>query len=79
MLYSILIGAIAGWLAGKIFKGKSYGLLMNIVIGIVGGIIGGWVFGLVGIQGTGIFGKLITSVLGAGILLWFASFINGKK
>ena len=79
MLYSILIGAIAGWLAGKIFKGKSYGLLMNIVIGIVGGIIGGWVFGFFGFQGSGHIGKLVTSVVGAGILLWFASFINGKK
>ena len=44
LLYSLLIGAIAGWLAGKIMKGGGFGLLINIILGIVGGAVGNWLF-----------------------------------
>ena len=44
MLYTILIGALAGWLAGKIMKGGGFGALKNILLGIVGGFVGGWLF-----------------------------------
>jgi len=47
---SIIIGAIAGWLAGKFMKGAGFGLLGNIIVGIVGGIVGGFVFGALGIS-----------------------------
>ena len=66
----LLVGAIAGWLAGVIMKGKGQGLLMNIVVGIVGGAIGGWVFGLAGFGSSGMAGSLITATVGAIILLW---------
>ena len=66
----LLVGAIAGWLAGVIMKGKGQGLLMNIVVGIVGGAIGGWVFKLAGLGTTGMAGSLITATVGAIILLW---------
>ncbi len=49
-IYSIIIGAIAGWLAGKIMKGGGFGLLINIVLGIIGGVVGGWIFGFLGIS-----------------------------
>lgn len=42
-LYFILIGALAGWAAGKLTKGESFGLLGNIIVGIVGGVLGGWI------------------------------------
>ena len=45
MIYSILVGLIAGWLAGQVMKGGGYGVLMDIVLGLLGGIVGGWVFG----------------------------------
>ncbi|MEM9687576.1 MAG: hypothetical protein AAF934_11745 [Bacteroidota bacterium] len=41
LLYSLLIGAIAGWLAGKIMKGGGFGLLINIILGVIGGVVGG--------------------------------------
>ena len=66
----LLVGAIAGWLAGVIMKGKGQGLLMNIVVGIVGAAIGGWVFKLAGFGTTGMASSLITATVGAIILLW---------
>jgi uncharacterized membrane protein YeaQ/YmgE (transglycosylase-associated protein family) len=76
ILVFLAIGAVAGWLAGLIFKGGGFGLIWNIIIGIVGGIIGGWLFG--GFFGEGIVGGIITAVIGAIILLWIASMINKK-
>jgi len=76
ILIFLAIGAVAGWLAGLIFKGGGFGLLWNIIIGIVGGIVGGWLFG--GFFGEGWIGGIITAVIGAIILLWIASMINKK-
>ena len=76
ILVYLALGAIAGWLAGLIFKGGGFGLLWNIIIGIVGGVIGGWLLG--GFFGEGWFGGIITAVLGAIILLWIASMIKKK-
>ncbi|HPD87548.1 MAG TPA: GlsB/YeaQ/YmgE family stress response membrane protein, partial [Proteiniphilum sp.] len=51
----IIIGAIAGWLAGRLMRGGGFGLLVNILVGIAGSVIGGWVFGLLGISaGSGV-------------------------
>ena len=73
LLYSLVIGAIAGWLAVKIMKGGGFGLLINIVLGIVGGIVGNFVFGLLGISITeGVIGDLITAGIGAIIILFVA-------
>ena len=47
-IYFIIIGAIAGWLAGKIMKGGGFGLLMNMVLGIIGGVVGVIMYGIVG-------------------------------
>ncbi len=51
LIWSIIIGALAGFLGSKIFSGAGKGLLLNLIIGIVGGFIGGWIFGLLGIGG----------------------------
>lgn len=73
ILYALLIGAIAGWLAGKIMKGGGFGLLINIILGIVGGAIGNWLFGSLGISiGSGAIGDIITGVIGAVVLLFIA-------
>ena len=76
----LAIGAVAGWLAGLIFKGGGFGLLWNIIIGIVGGVIGGWLLGpfLAGVFGEGIIGGIVTAVVGAIVLLWIASMIKKK-
>ena len=76
-LYFIIIGAIAGWLAGKIMQGGGFGLLMNIVLGIVGGVVGGWVFGLFGLSSDGgLIGSLVTALVGAVLLLYIARLIK---
>lgn len=46
----LLIGAIAGWLAGLLMKGGGFGLLGNIIVGVLGAIVGGWLFGVLGIS-----------------------------
>jgi len=75
-LWFIIIGALAGWIAGKIMKGRGFGILRNIIVGIIGGIIGGWVFEFLGISVGGIFGSLVTAVAGAVILLFFVGLIK---
>ena len=70
MIYSILVGLIAGWLAGQVMKGGGYGVLMDIVLGLLGGIIGGWVFGSLGVwPAGGIVGSIVVSFVGAVILV----------
>jgi uncharacterized membrane protein YeaQ/YmgE (transglycosylase-associated protein family) len=66
----LAIGAVAGWLAGTIMKGGSFGLLSNIIIGIVGGVVGGFLFGLLGIVAGGLIGKIVTATVGAVVLLF---------
>jgi uncharacterized membrane protein YeaQ/YmgE (transglycosylase-associated protein family) len=66
----LVIGAIAGWLAGLLVKGGGFGLIGDIVVGIVGALIGGWLAGELGISiGSGLIASIITAVIGAVILL----------
>jgi len=66
----IVVGLIAGWLAGQVMKGGGYGVLVDIILGILGGVLGGWVFGQLGIwPGGGILGAIIVSFVGAVILV----------
>lgn len=70
MIYAIVVGLIAGWLAGQVMKGGGYGILIDILLGLVGGVVGGWVFGVLGIfPGGGIVGSIIVSFVGAVILV----------
>jgi uncharacterized membrane protein YeaQ/YmgE (transglycosylase-associated protein family) len=71
ILWWIIVGLIAGWLAGKVMKGGGYGVLMDIVLGILGAILGGWLFGVLGISlGRGLIGSIIVAFIGAVILVW---------
>ena len=77
LVWWILVGLIAGWLAGKVMKGGGFGVLMDIVIGMVGAIIGGWVFGLLGIYSSGgLIGSILVAFVGAVILLWLVRIIK---
>ena len=72
----IVIGIVAGWLAGKIMKGKGFGLIGDLIIGVIGAFLGGWLFGLLHISiGAGIIGSLITAVVGALVLLFVVRLI----
>ena len=77
LIWWIVVGGIAGWLAGKVMKGGGFGVLMDIVIGIVGAMIGGWVFGMLGIfSGGGLIGSILIAFVGACILLWLVRLIK---
>ena len=66
----LVIGAIAGWLAGRVVKGGGFGLIVDIIVGIVGAVIGGFLAGALGIStGGGIIGSIIVAFIGAVILL----------
>ncbi|WP_439890858.1 GlsB/YeaQ/YmgE family stress response membrane protein [Ralstonia sp. 25C] len=67
----IVIGAVAGWIAGFLVRGGGFGLLMDIVIGIVGAFIGGWLSGVLGVSFShGWFGSIVTATIGAVVLLF---------
>jgi uncharacterized membrane protein YeaQ/YmgE (transglycosylase-associated protein family) len=70
LIWTVVIGLIAGWLAGKVMKGRGYGVLMDIVLGIVGGVIGRSVFGMLGLESWNVIGAIIVSFVGALILIW---------
>ena len=74
-LWYILIGILAGWVAGKIMRGGGFGLVVNLVVGM----LGGWLFGLFGLIPVGSIGSFITSVIGAIVLLWLVSFMQPKQ
>jgi len=68
LLRTLLVGLVAGWLAGTFMKGR-YSMLTDIVLGIVGGILGGIVFGLLGLSSWNLIGSIITAFVGAVILI----------
>ena len=70
-LVFLLVGAIAGWLAGKIMKGRGFGLVGNIIVGLVGGLLGGWLLGALNAPiGSGLGSQILTSLIGASVLLF---------
>lgn len=71
ILVWLLIGAVAGWLAGVIVKGYGFGLVGNIIVGILGAFVGGWIFGMLGISsGAGILGSVFGATVGAVVMLF---------
>ena len=72
----LIIGAIAGWLAGTLMKGGGFGLLGNIAVGVLGAVIGGSLFGLLGISAGGLIGSIITATVGTAVLLFVVGLIK---
>jgi uncharacterized membrane protein YeaQ/YmgE (transglycosylase-associated protein family) len=73
----ILVGLIAGWLAGQVMKGGGYGTVVDIILGLVGGVVGGWIFGMLGIwPGGGMIGSIIVAFVGAVILVGITRLIK---
>jgi uncharacterized membrane protein YeaQ/YmgE (transglycosylase-associated protein family) len=77
LLTLIIVGLIAGWLAGLIMKGSGYGIIGDIILGILGSIIGNWAFSLIGIGAYGIIGNIIIAIVGAVILIFIARLLKG--
>jgi uncharacterized membrane protein YeaQ/YmgE (transglycosylase-associated protein family) len=74
---AIIIGLIAGWLAGKLIRGQGYGLLADIVLGLIGAVVGQWIFDRLGIIAYGRIGFLAMATIGAIILVAGAHLLGG--
>jgi uncharacterized membrane protein YeaQ/YmgE (transglycosylase-associated protein family) len=69
LIWQLIIGALAGWLAGKITRGRGFGLLGDLIVGVLGAWVGGHVLGWLGLSAHGTIGPFITALIGAVILL----------
>ncbi len=70
LLWFILIGLVAGWLAGQFVKGGGYGVFGDIVVGVIGALIGGFLFRSIGVSaGGGLLGSLVVATIGAVVLV----------
>ncbi|MEO6699420.1 MAG: GlsB/YeaQ/YmgE family stress response membrane protein [Paraperlucidibaca sp.] len=77
MLSMILVGLIAGWLAGVLMKGGGYGIIGDIVVGIVGAVVGGYLFNTLGLSASGGFiARIIVATVGAVVLIAIIRFIK---
>ena len=76
----IIVGLVAGWLAGLIMKGSGYGLIGDLVLGLVGAVVGGWLVGLVlpAAEPTGLVGSIIVATIGAIVLILIARAVRGR-
>ena len=75
----IVIGLVAGWIAGEVSRGAGFGCLGNLVIGLVGSILGGWIFSRLGIWGGGFVYSLAAATVGAVVLVLLARLFAGGK
>jgi len=77
LLTWILVGLIAGWLAGRIMKGGGYGTLIDILLGMVGAIVGGWIFNALNLYPAGgIIASIVVATIGAIIIVWITRLLK---
>ena len=76
LIIFLVIGAVAGWAAGKIMKGKGFGIIGNIVVGIIGALVGGFLFTLLGISAGGVIGVTVMAIVGAIVLLYIVGLLK---
>jgi uncharacterized membrane protein YeaQ/YmgE (transglycosylase-associated protein family) len=76
LIYFLLIGLVAGWLASRLVKRPSSGFVEDLVIGVIGALVGGFVFGQLGVSTGGLIGSLISATVGAVILIFLLRMIR---
>lgn len=77
MLWTIVVGIIAGWLAGLIMKGDGFGIIWDLILGIAGAVVGGWLFGLLGLSsGGGTLGAIVVATIGAVFLIFISRLLR---
>jgi len=77
LIWFLIIGLVAGWLAGTLMKGGGFGVIGDIVVGIIGAFLGGWLFGMLGVgTGTGLLGSIVTATIGACLLIFLLRLIK---
>ncbi|WP_137893135.1 GlsB/YeaQ/YmgE family stress response membrane protein [Ramlibacter sp. 2FC] len=76
-IWFLLVGLVAGWLAGQLVKGGGFGLVGDLVVGVVGALIGGFIFSSLGVSaGGGLLGSIVVATLGAVVLLFIVRLIK---
>jgi uncharacterized membrane protein YeaQ/YmgE (transglycosylase-associated protein family) len=78
IIWFLLIGIAAGWLAGQVMRGGGFGLVGDLIVGVIGALLGGFLFGLLGLSAGGLIGSLVTATVGAIALLWLLRFFRIK-
>lgn len=79
IIWFLLVGLVAGWIAGEIVRGHGFGVLGNIVVGLVGALIGGYLFSFLGINTYGVVGSVLMAVAGAVVLLLIVNAVRGAR
>lgn len=79
ILWSIIIGIVAGAIAGWLMRGRGFGFIVNLIVGLIGSVIGGWIYGLLGFSTSSVLGVLLMSVVGAVVLLFILSLFSRPK
>ena len=81
LIFSILLGILAGYIASRIRGGQGNGCLIDLILGVIGSFVGAEIFNFFGknVQGYGCLGQLVVAVIGAVVVLWLYSLITGKK
>ena len=75
----LLIGLIAGWLAGTVARGRGFGCVVDVILGLIGAVIGGWIFERLGIAAFGFWGSLAAATVGAIVLVAIARLFAGGR
>ena len=77
LLWFLVVGLVAGWLAGMLVKGGGFGLIGDLVVGVIGAVLGGWLFSTLGASaGGGLLGSIIVATIGAVVLLFIVRLIK---
>jgi uncharacterized membrane protein YeaQ/YmgE (transglycosylase-associated protein family) len=75
----LVVGLIAGWLAGQVMKGGGYGLIGDIVVGLIGALVGGFLFGLIVTTAEGFWGSILIAFLGACVAIAVFRFVSRER
>jgi len=78
-LGAIIIGLIAGWIAGKLMRGRGYGIIADIALGLIGAVIGNWIFTRLGVEANGRLGFLAMATVGAVLLVGAAHLLSASR
>ncbi len=76
-IWWIVIGLLAGWIAGHLTRGRGFGCIVDVILGLIGAVIGGWIFTKIGIGGFGFWWSLAAATVGAVVLVAIAGLFAG--
>lgn len=73
----LIIGGVAGWIAGRLMKTRRMGLVANLILGVIGAVLGGVIFGIVGLKAYGFLAQVVMAVVGATALIGGVRWLGG--